>query len=66
MKGKAVMIRDLKYEMELVRDRWKQQGLDIKVFFDEVLMNIKTLEEFDGEIKWKHQAKLWKNIKKED
>lgn len=45
------MIRDLKEEMKLVRDRWKELGLDIKVFFDEVLINIEDYEQLDGEIK---------------
>ena len=32
---------ELKKTMREVRDRWKVQGLDIQVFFEEVLMNLK-------------------------
>lgn len=42
MRGKAIMMKDLKREMQEVRERWKEQGLDINVFFNEVLMNIES------------------------
>jgi len=37
---KIINIRELKRTMNYVRDRWKHQGLDIKVFLDEVLENL--------------------------
>lgn len=49
--SKAIMIKELKEVMEEVRERWKHQGLDIKVFFDEVLMNIKSMPQWQGQIK---------------
>ena len=41
---KYIKLKDLKETMGYVRERWKVQGLDIKVFFDEVLMNVKNSE----------------------
>ena len=38
---KIVKLKDLKKTMRNVKDRWKEQCLDITVFFDEVLMNVK-------------------------
>jgi len=42
---KIVKLKDLKKTMRNIKDRWKEQCLDIpQVFFEEVLMNI-TIEE---------------------
>ena len=38
---RIIKLRDLKKTMKNVRERWKEQCLDINVFFEEVLMNVK-------------------------
>ena len=46
--NKIVRLNELKEVMKQVKDRWNQMGLDCKVFFDEVLMNIEIEEIGEG------------------